>query len=438
LGLLVLLASTACGRPGEPQHPAPPQPAHPVHAPPEQRGTAFVGHAAPLLEVRLMAFLVADDDGGRPVRVAPADIQRWVSFANDVFRPAGIRFLLDERDLRVLRSTLINGAMGGGPTWLATKRVADDVADRYPDRLAIFFRHGPGAQATRQGFSWTDINFVTMPGWPDDTHCEHDHVDALAHELGHHLGLWHTFARTFSVPGQAAAFLRENAGALHAFDGDGLRDTAPDPGIDSTECVDSAEVQLEGVRVPLARRNVMSYYDERDSLSATQIRRARWHLQLRRAYRMKLPKNRAPGALQAEHLQPRTQSGRECVVQSMDDYGPDNWSGERQLFCGSEGPHLVTLQLPVAQSGLHRLELYTTRAPDFGIVQAYLDGEPLGAAFDAWGLSVLASGAVPLGERYLEAGTHELTFVVRGKNAASEGFHLGLDAIALVPLSPVG
>jgi hypothetical protein len=97
----------------------------------------------------------------------------------------------------------------------------------------------------------------------------------------------------------------------------------------------------------------------------------------------------------------------------------------------------VTLELSVARAGWQRLELYATRAPDFGMVEVLLDGQPL-ASFDAWGLSVVATGALRLGERYLAAGTHELTFVVRRKNPASTGFHLGLDALALVYLQPVG
>lgn len=440
LSSLLLVLSQGCSRQREPLHPLPLEP-HPVHARPGERGTAFVGHAQPLepvLDVRLIGFRVSDDDGGRAARIAPAHIQRWVAFANDVFRPAGIRFQFEPHELRTLRSTSINDAMGFGPHWPEAKRAADAVAGRHPDRLAIFFRHGPGEQATGLGFSWTDFNFVVMPGWPDDTHCGHEHVDALAHELGHHLGLWHTFARSFSEPGHAAAFLSERAGDVRAFDGDGLRDTAPDPAILSTECSDLRAVLLAGVRVPLARRNVMSYYDERDSLSAAQIRRARWFLELRRAYQMKLPKNRASAALEGERLPLRASSSGQCAAQPMAEFGGGNWSGGEQLFCPSHEPQSVTLQLPVEQAGLQRLELYTTRAPDYGIVEAFLDGEPLGVAFDAWGLGVLASGAVPLGERHLSAGTHELTFLVRAKNAASTGYHLGVDAVALVWLEPLG
>jgi hypothetical protein len=96
----------------------------------------------------------------------------------------------------------------------------------------------------------------------------------------------------------------------------------------------------------------------------------------------------------------------------------------------------VTVKLPVASSALQRLDLYATRAPDFGILEVFLDNQPIGVPYDAWAPAVLASGAIPLGPQRLAAGSHELSFLVRRKNPASTGSHLGIDAIALVPLEP--
>jgi hypothetical protein len=41
---------------------------------------------------RVVAIALADDDGGRATDIDEAKVTRWVSFANDSFRPAGIRF----------------------------------------------------------------------------------------------------------------------------------------------------------------------------------------------------------------------------------------------------------------------------------------------------------------------------------------------------------
>jgi hypothetical protein len=301
----------------------------------------------------------------------------------------------------------------------------------------VFFRHGRGPQPTGAGFAGTDYNFVVMPGWADDLHCGHDHVSALSHELGHHLGLRHTFARVFDVPGQAADFLAACGGDVRAFDGDGLQDTAPDPGVRTTECQAIDALELGGARVPLARRNIMSYYDQPESLSHEQIERLRWFLLERRAHQLKLPRNQPPSALQVERLPIVEQGGGECWPQSMDSFGAGNWSDGQQLFCRSHaGPQSVRVRLQVESAGLQRIALYATRAPDFGILEVLLDGVPFGSAYDAWAPAVLATGAIPLGDVRLEAGSHELTFVSRAKNPVSSGFHLGVDALVLLPLEP--
>jgi len=139
-----------------------------------------------------------------------------------------------------------------------------------------------------------------------------------------------------------------------------------------------------------------------------------------------------------EQLQIVAQSGGECWPQRMAPFGAGNWSEGRQLFCRSQaGPQSVRVRLQVEQGGLQRLELYATRAPDYGILEVTLDGVPLGGAYDAWAPAVLASGAIPLGEVRLEAGSHELTFVTRAKNAASTGFHLGVDALVMLLVDPL-
>ncbi len=432
-GALAAVAVAGCGhgRPG-----------HPVHIEPADRGTAFVGRSpppGPILAARLLAIRVSDDGGAREARILPEQVAAWVAFTNEVFRPAGIRVDFDPRDLQLLRSTAVNRLQGPEqPDWAAAKRVADDVAARHPDRLVVFFRHGPGAGPTGAGLSWTDYNFVVMPGWPDDRHCGHDHLSALAHEIGHHLGLHHTFARVFPEPRAAAAFLAESRGDTHVFDGDSLSETAPDPAIRTTECAAVPAVDLDGARLPLPRRNIMSYYDERDSLSLQQIRRLRWFLRQRLAHGMKLPRNDPPAtAWQLEDLALTAVENGRCSPQAMDPFGAGNWSAGAQLFCSSqEGPLSVTVELPVAITAHQRLDLYLTRAPDFGVVEVLLDGHPLGAPYDAWAPTVLTSGKIPLATVRLTRGPHTLTFLVRTRNLAATAHNLGLDALTLTSVEP--
>src|SRR5207244_2212977 len=130
----------------------PTPPPHPRHIPPGERGLAYLHEvAAPLLTARLQAVRIADDEGERQARVTGGAVPRWVAFAKAVFRPAGVRFDFrpDDGDFVDRRSSAINRLSGDEqPDWPQLKAAANAMAAEYPDRLVVFFRHGPGAFAT--------------------------------------------------------------------------------------------------------------------------------------------------------------------------------------------------------------------------------------------------------------------------------------------------
>jgi hypothetical protein len=411
-----------------------------VHPAPAALGRAYVGDMkppVPLLVVPIQAVRVADDDGGREARVTPQQVANWVEFANHVYGPAGVRFEFEpnEGGFVLLRSSAINYINGTNQkNWAAMKAHADSISARYPGRLVIFFRWGPGARDTGQGFSWIDYDFVAMPGWEGASHCGHTHIDHLPHELGHHLGLAHTFAQPFPDLWDAATFMEEHGGVA-AFDGDGLTDTLPDPSVHYTECDAVSQIELNGKAIELPRRNIMSYYDERDSLTPQQIARLRWFVMERQAHAMKLPKNAPGGAAQRWEIESlEVLEARGCVSggQQMDGFGAGNWSGEAQIFCTDESPR-ARLAWKVATAGTYRVRLYATRAPDYGLLQTYIDDQPLGAVFDGWAPAVMASGPIDLGIVQLEGGAYTLTFDTVGQNLAAKGAHFGVDAIELIP-----
>lgn len=392
------------------------------------------GAAAPV-RVPIRAVVVRDDDGGRRARVTPSQFVQWVEFANQAFREAGIQFAFDpSADIDEIRCSALNDAMGASDgNWPDVKALGNEIAARNPGRLVVLVRHGPGAAGTGAAFAGVDHDFVVMGGFDDMIHCGHPHVDALAHEIGHYLGLPHTFVGDpFLDVAEAEAHLAAQAGDPRAFDGDGFTDTPPDPAIRAFECERRQSVEIGGRSFVLPRRNLMSYYDERDSLTPQQIARARWVLERRRRYAMRLPSNR-PGsvAFEAESLAVVEAVACSPSVQPMHRYGAGGWSGDAQLFCGAERGGRLTLELPLAEPVADRISLYATLAPDFGVVQCALNGRPCGPPLDLHAPLVLPTGALSLGPVSLPAGTHRIAFEVLGKAADSGGHCFGIDAIAV-------
>ena len=120
--------------------------------------------------------------------------------------------------------------------------------------------------------------------------------------------------------------------------------------------------------------------------------------------------------------------------QDMKPWGGPMWSHGRQLFCRAEHGGFVELGFSVPKAGRYRLRVLATAGPDFGIVRAALDGKPVGPAFDLYSGRVCPAGSLELGTLDMPAGPHRLRVTAVGKNAASQGFAFGLDAVDL--LSP--
>ncbi len=127
---------------------------------------------------------------------------------------------------------------------------------------------------------------------------------------------------------------------------------------------------------------------------------------------------------------------RQCTTspQDMKAWGGPLWTHGRQFFCKAEQGGFVELGFSVPKAGRYRLRVLATAAPDFGIVRAALDGKPLGPATDLYSGRVCPAGSLELGTWEMPAGRHRLRVKAVDKNAASQGFAFGLDAVDL--LSP--
>ena len=190
----------------------------------------------PVISQRLRAIFVANDDGTRRVHVSPAQVAIWVDEANRIYRSSRIHIDFDPaQDWEYLNSTLLNTMTGTDhPNWNSQKALANQIAAQTPIRMVVYFRWGPDASPTGGAFSWTDYNFIVMPGFPDTYVCGSQNIGILGHESGHYLGLPHTFPAVFASIGDAQSFFSAHGNDPEAFNADGrdespIRSSAPMP-----------------------------------------------------------------------------------------------------------------------------------------------------------------------------------------------------------------
>jgi hypothetical protein len=203
--------------------------------------------SAPRRKYRLPihAIKVMDDDGLRAADITPHQVAQWVDKANEVFSDSGIQFDFRAEpngpDWTEIRDTALNNLQAEEPPVL----YAAAEAAKYPDKIVVIFRHGPSRAPAQDAFaSRLRSNMVVMPGFSQATTVvgrdskgrwvTQQNIWMLAHELGHHLGLPHTFPGSAGGATdnqlQAALFILSQGGDVDALDGDYLEDTAPDLG----------------------------------------------------------------------------------------------------------------------------------------------------------------------------------------------------------------
>jgi hypothetical protein len=391
----------------------------------------------PLLTMRVQAVFVSDTDGGRKTAITPTQVKAWVDKANEIF--ASSRIQLDFNPaagsgyFQELKSTLLNNLSGtDNPSWPQQRASANALAAATPNDLLAIFRWGPGAGPTGGGFSWTDYDFVAMPGFNNTFVCGVQNIGLFAHEVGHYLGLAHTHGPSFNTVAEAQSYFVSNGRNPRVFEGDGRSDTPPDPFITALQCNPTATtVSLSGTSFDLPRSNIMSYYEPRSGVSPSQTWTMRQTLQLRSKQPLAQMVTESSATLVEAESIGRSVTRGSAFPQSMGGF-LGKWSGNTQVLWldGGVGSELrLSIQPP--QAGVYRIYAGFTAAPDFGIHAHIINGQA-SAPLDLYAASVIPTGAVDLGVFNLKAGGNDWRVRTTGSNAlAATRYGYGLDYILL-------
>jgi hypothetical protein len=151
-------------------------------------------------------------------------------------------------------------------------------------------------------------------------------------------------------------------------------------------------------------------------------------------YWVPVPAAAVKGAIEGEKLKIVSKTGGNTEEQDMTGFGSD-WSNDAHLWWTQAKPgDKLELALPVAAAGKYNLGARMTKAPDYGIVQWYLDGQKLGNTIDLYNAAVVGTRLIPLGTHDLSAGEHKLTVEIIGANEqAVKSYMFALDYLKLDP-----
>jgi D-arabinan exo alpha-(1,3)/(1,5)-arabinofuranosidase (non-reducing end) len=124
-------------------------------------------------------------------------------------------------------------------------------------------------------------------------------------------------------------------------------------------------------------------------------------------------------------------------LQPTKDFAGGGWSKDAHMFAVTDRiGDWIELGLPERKPGRYRLEIFATRAGDYGVLAASVDGQRADGDIDLWsGEGVVPTGRIDLGSVELKGKGDVLRLEVIGANrkASPPFYQFGVDGIRLVP-----
>jgi hypothetical protein len=110
-------------------------------------------------------------------------------------------------------------------------------------------------------------------------------------------------------------------------------------------------------------------------------------------------------------------------------------SGEAQVWCQATEPGAwIEFQVPVGKAGRYKLSIVYTRSFDYGIVQAWVNGQKVGDPVDTFARRIEPGLVSELGVLDLMAEPLRVKVQVIGKSDRSPGYFFGVDCVILEPV----
>ncbi len=126
------------------------------------------------------------------------------------------------------------------------------------------------------------------------------------------------------------------------------------------------------------------------------------------------------------------------AVQNMEGFLENVWSGDQHLFVNNETVgEYIEFNLNASEERKYNVNMFVTKAPDFGIFDFSINGESVLENFDAFSQIVQPSERVKLGTVRLAEGMNTLRVELKGKSSSSSGYKFGLDFLELLPLPTI-